>query len=102
MIKITIEKTTSVEYTETDNLVIEKIPTDYQQDGYGGRKEVVMHEKFAPQQVTKVKQVTVKLLEQQIEDESLFNLNGVIAAINGLQQQPVFVGRLEAPTPNAD
>jgi hypothetical protein len=89
MIKITIEKTTIRERKETENFIVKRTPTEYRQresSYYGGGTEekVVFAEEHEPREVTKQESATVKLLEQQIENDGDFDLASVIKAVNKL------------------
>lgn len=83
MIKITIERETITEYTTTENFPIERVPTEKRTQGYGGREEILFHERFEPRDVVKRQTTKTTLLEQQVDDAD-FNLVKVIQAINNI------------------
>lgn len=87
MITVTITRTTRESYKVTENVCTHEEPTEILgESDYGNRREVKMKRDFAPQELTKVSERRETLLSQEITDESTFNLNKVIVAINGLSK----------------
>jgi hypothetical protein len=88
MIKVTIEQTIQEEYEVTEQMVTKETPTEYTEEveSYGSRtnKKVQFAREYAPTRLMKTRERKVTLLEQEIEDESAFNLQAVIATINGI------------------
>lgn len=88
MIKITIEKFTSEEYKETQNFVVKRTPTEQRKKSSSmysdGSEKVVFIEESEPREVTKRQTIKVGLLQQEIENDSDFDLGAVIKAINNL------------------
>jgi hypothetical protein len=85
MIKITIEKTVTAEHKETVEFVTERTPTEHREKSdYDRQEKVVFAEKREPREVTKQESRTLKLFEQQIENDADFDLASVIKAINKL------------------
>jgi hypothetical protein len=88
MIKITIEQTITEKVEVVKNFTTKKTPTEIveEDNNYGGRstKRVQFIEESAPMQVTEERSRKITLLEQEIDDDSQFNLKAVIATINGI------------------
>ena len=84
MIEIVIKRKTREIYKVRENVIAEKIPSQYTEDaGYSDqRKRVVLHEKYAVQEVEKVDEKEEILLRQDIADGNGFDLRAVIKAIN--------------------
>lgn len=88
MITIKITKTTTTPYEETVNYITKKTPTDKtKKRSQYADEEPLFDEEYAPSVAKKVKTETIDLLEQNIEDDSSFNLAAVIVAINKLGGQ---------------
>jgi hypothetical protein len=88
MIKIVIERKTTEKYTTQEQLITKETPTDIQGDSdYGTRKEVKFIREYAVAEMTKYRESSVTLLQQEIINDSAFNLAAVIIAINGLEKQ---------------
>lgn len=84
MIKVKIVRISQEKYTETVNYTVRETPTEkVKKSTYGESTEVLMDRTFEPREVTKTREVTTNLLEQEVPDES-FNLANVIKAVNGL------------------
>jgi hypothetical protein len=85
MITIKITKTTVTPYEETTNFIVSKTPTNLRgKEGNYGDEKPLFDEKYAPSVAKKVKTETIAILEQNIEDDSSFDLAAVIVAINKL------------------
>jgi hypothetical protein len=89
MITIKITRTITTPYEETVNYLIKETPTEIVEESrssYGGNvtNTVQMVKEYAPSVAKKVKTETIGLLEQNIEDETKFDLPAVIRAINGI------------------
>lgn len=85
MIRIVIERTVIQEYMETVNLLTKKTPTAITKPKtYGSGDEPCFVEEYQIADVKKGREVTTKLLQQEITDETLFSLSAVIKAINSL------------------
>ena len=83
MIEITITRRTREVYKVRENTVTERTPTQLKKTtSYG--EEPAYAEKFTVQEVEKVNERTETLLRQDLPDSG-FNLNCVIAAINGIE-----------------
>lgn len=82
MIKIVITKETRNKYTVKENVVAKETPTEHQEDGYGGRKQIVPIKEYAVQDVEKVETKTITLLEQNIEDDASVDIPAIVAVIN--------------------
>ena len=85
MIKITIEQVLTVKFKKTENFVVKKTPTQYKEDTSYERNRLAYEEISEPREVEAERKETRTLLNQEIEDESSFNLKSVIAAINGMK-----------------
>lgn len=87
MITIKITKTTVTPYEETTNFIVSKTPTTIKgKASQYADEQVQFDEKYAPSVAKKVKTETISILEQNIEDDSTFDLSAVIVAINKLGQ----------------
>ena len=84
MIRIVIERRTSERYMETVNFCVKRTPTGQTKESSYGDKTPVYEEVNEPREVTKYRDVTRTLLEQEIDDEESFDLGSVIIAINNL------------------
>jgi len=89
MITVRITRTVETPYEETVNYLVKETPTqitETERSSYSGSvtEKVQMVKEYAPSVAKKVKTQTIDLLEQNIEDESAFNLNAVIKALNNL------------------
>lgn len=86
MIKIAITRVTTEKYTVNENLLTKETPTDkVQMKDYGNVSEVMMAKEYAVAEVSKHSTVTLTLLEQEIAEDSAFNLPAVIKAINNIE-----------------
>lgn len=83
MITVKITRTIPVEYEETQNFVTKKTYVKDKEDSYGN-KTPIFNEESAPSVAKRTKWDTVSILEQNIEDESKFDLAAVIRAVNSL------------------
>lgn len=85
MITIKITKTTVIPYEETTNFIVKKTPTNIKGKASQYAEELVQFdEHYSPSVAKKVKTETISILEQNIEDDSTFDLAAVIVAINKL------------------
>ena len=91
MIKITIEQVVTIKFKETKNFLIKKTPTGYKEPGgqYDRGDKVAYEEINEPREIENERTEKRTLLNQEIEDESAFNLKNVIAAINGMKTVPL-------------
>ena len=84
MIKVTIEKVTKTKYTKNTNYISKSTPTDIcEKDAYsGGSTKVKCEEEYVvlPEEMERTE--TLKLYEQVIEDDELFDITRVISAVN--------------------
>jgi len=84
VIKVTIEKVTKTKYTKNTNYIAKSTPTEiYEKDGYGGGSTKVKCEEeyiVLPEEMERTE--TLKLYEQVIEDDELFDITRVISAVN--------------------
>jgi hypothetical protein len=83
-IKITIEKTTMRTWTAQENVVVKETPTAISKQNYGGGTEPMLAKEYAVREVTKTDSSRITLLEQVIENESIFDFAAVVKAINNL------------------
>jgi hypothetical protein len=88
VIRIVITETTKETYIERVNYLVKSTPTEVKEeetDRYGGgtKRTVKCIEEYKTEDVTKERNVSTELLEQNVPSES-FNLKAVIRAINGL------------------
>lgn len=88
MIKITIEKVTKEYYTEKKNLCTKETPTEIKKtvsSSYSSdREEVQFEREYMVHDISMSREVKTKLLEQEIADDTAFDLGAVIKAINTL------------------
>lgn len=86
MIAIKIQRINRVSHTETKNFLTKSTPTQVEgPKQYSSDRETKCIEEYAPKEITVWETKTVDLLEQNIEDESKFDLAAVIVAVNGLE-----------------
>jgi hypothetical protein len=86
MIRITIEQVITEKYVETKNFVTSSTPTTIVQPKgpYDREDKVLCKEEFAVKDVQMQREITRKLLTQEIVKDEDFDLARVISAINGL------------------
>lgn len=85
MITVTITRTTRETYEVTENVCTHEEPTEIMgESDYGNRRTPIMKRDFAPQKLTKSSERRETLLNQEISDETKFDLAKVIVAVNGL------------------
>jgi hypothetical protein len=85
-IKIVITEIITEQYLDTENFCTHETPTDKTQveSGYSNSPKVLFERTFETREVKKNRTREVKLLEQEIEDDTTFDLGNVIKAVNGL------------------
>jgi hypothetical protein len=86
MIRITIEQVITEKYIETKNFITSSTPTEIRQarGQYESAEKVLCKEEYATKDVPMQREITRKLLTQEIVKDEDFNLAVVISAINGL------------------
>jgi hypothetical protein len=105
MIRITIEQVITENYVETKNFITSSTPTTVvqPQGPYDREDKVLCKEEFAVKDVQMQREITRKLLMQEIVKDEDFSLSAVIAAINQLAVVDMAAGKaaLDAALRNA-
>jgi len=85
MYTVTIVQSGTTITTVNENTVVKSTPTQYTEDSdYGNKKKVVCQMDYAIQPVEKVDNWTRTILQQNIVDETKFDLASIIKAVNNL------------------
>lgn len=85
MITIKITRTVETPFEVTENFIVTRKPTPIKaKESQYGDEKTLYDETYAPSVAKKVKTQTIELLEQNIENESTFDLAAVIKAVNSL------------------
>jgi hypothetical protein len=84
MIRITIEKISEVEYTETKTFCTHREPAGTENSGDYNRERTVYKEDFETKIVPQSRTEITILLMQEIPEDITFNISAVIRAINNL------------------
>jgi hypothetical protein len=86
LIKITIERTTLKNFTETQQFCVLEVPTEIVEEdrNYSGNttKKVQYQRTYEPREIPKVKEIREILVTQEIANDEDFDLKAVIKAIN--------------------
>jgi len=86
VIKVTIEKTTEEKYMVNHNYLVKSTPTDIRDttSEYGGGQssKAKCIEEYQVVEEEATRKITLKLYEQLIEDDELFDITRVISAVN--------------------
>lgn len=83
MIKISIEQVTTETFSAPQSFKLSETPTDKLDATYGSNRPA-MATTWETREVQQTRTRTVKLLEQELDDEG-FDLKQVIMALNGIE-----------------
>jgi hypothetical protein len=86
MITITIEQSGTERWKAKENVIAKRTPTDKMEpEEYGNKTRRCYTEEFAVLEVEKSREWRREIFKQQIAEESLFDLEAVILAVNGYE-----------------
>ena len=89
MIRVTVERVNEIAYTEQQNMLTHREPTDKvdsEEGGYSGRctQKRCYIENYEVVEMKRTRTEKIVLLTQEIVDEDKFSLSNVVMAVNGL------------------